>query len=71
MDHGQDPNIVGDLDDDNDSSLDVDSLRESTASIESSILEYRSIHGRKYQSSKTTEYWAPTDEKHIEGIDIS
>ncbi|KAH7163411.1 S-adenosyl-L-methionine-dependent methyltransferase [Dactylonectria estremocensis] len=47
------------------------SLRDSTASITSSILEYRNINGRKYQSSKTTEYWAPTDEKHIEGLDLS
>ncbi|KAH7171324.1 S-adenosyl-L-methionine-dependent methyltransferase [Dactylonectria macrodidyma] len=50
------------------------SLRDSTASITSSILEYRNINGRKYQSSNTTEYWfarAPTDEKHIEGLDVS
>ncbi|KAK7416831.1 hypothetical protein QQZ08_011854 [Neonectria magnoliae] len=66
-----DPRVVGHLEDDNDSSADVDSLRDSTTSITSSILEYRSINGRKYQSSKTTEYWAPTDEKHIEGLDVS
>ncbi|KPM38300.1 hypothetical protein AK830_g8276 [Neonectria ditissima] len=41
------------------------------ASINSSILGYRNINGRKYQSSKTTEYWAPTDEKHIKGLDVS
>lgn len=35
----------------------ISSLRESTASLSSSILEYRDLHGRKYQSSKTTEYW--------------
>jgi len=33
------------------------SFRGSTASISSSIYEYRTIHGRTYQSSKTTEYW--------------
>ncbi|KAK7403800.1 hypothetical protein QQX98_010442 [Neonectria punicea] len=48
--------LFGDLEDDNDSSADVDSLRDSTASITSSILEYRNINGRKYQSSNTTEY---------------
>ncbi|KAH7022217.1 S-adenosyl-L-methionine-dependent methyltransferase [Ilyonectria destructans] len=66
-----DPRVVGDLDDDNDSAADAESLRDSTASITSSILEYRNINGRKYQSSKTTEYWAPTDEKHIQGLDVS
>ncbi|CAM1510881.1 Fc.00g083940.m01.CDS01 [Cosmosporella sp. VM-42] len=66
-----DPQVVGDWENDNDSSADVDSLRESTASITSSILEYRNINGRAYQSSKTTEYWAPTDEKHIEGNDVA
>ncbi|KAH7239831.1 hypothetical protein B0J15DRAFT_516385 [Fusarium solani] len=40
---------------------------ESTASITSSILEDRNIHGRTYQSSKTTEY---CDEKHVEGFDV-
>ncbi|KAH8892458.1 S-adenosyl-L-methionine-dependent methyltransferase [Thozetella sp. PMI_491] len=66
-----DPNIVGNLEDDNQLSSDASSLRDSTASITSSILEYRTIHGRPYQSSKTTEYWAPTDDKHITGFDIA
>ncbi|KAJ3529711.1 hypothetical protein NM208_g9632 [Fusarium decemcellulare] len=43
---------------------------ESTSSITSSIREYRNIHGRTYQSSKTTEYWAPNDEQHVEGFDV-
>ncbi|KAH6867609.1 S-adenosyl-L-methionine-dependent methyltransferase [Thelonectria olida] len=47
------------------------STRESTASITSSIFEYRSVHGRTYQSSKTTEYWASNDEKHIESFDVA
>ncbi|RSL57317.1 hypothetical protein CEP53_006509 [Fusarium sp. AF-6] len=63
-----DPDIVGG--DDGDSAIDSQSRVESTASITSSILEYRNIHGRTYQSSKTTEYWAPNDEKHVEGFDI-
>ncbi|CRK08675.1 hypothetical protein BN1723_008999 [Verticillium longisporum] len=66
-----DPHVVGDLENDNDSSADVESLRDSTASLRSSILEYRNINGRHFQSSKTTDYWAPTDEKHIEGFDLA
>ncbi|EEY19336.1 conserved hypothetical protein [Verticillium alfalfae VaMs.102] len=66
-----DPDVVGNLENDNDSSADVESLRESTASLRSSILEYRNINGRHFQSSKTTDYWAPTDEKHIEGFDLA
>ncbi|KAF5715141.1 s-adenosyl-l-methionine-dependent methyltransferase [Fusarium mundagurra] len=42
------------------------SLRDSTASITSSILEYRHINGRPFQQSKTTEYWAPTDDEELE-----
>ncbi|KAJ9131284.1 Methyltransferase [Pleurostoma richardsiae] len=56
---------------DNDSSVDVQSLRDSTASITSSILEYRTIQGRTYQTSKTTEYWAPNDDQHIESLDVA
>ncbi|KAF7555889.1 hypothetical protein G7Z17_g1826 [Cylindrodendrum hubeiense] len=47
-----------------------DCVQESTASITSSIWEYRKIQGRTFQSSKTTEYWAPNDEKHIEAFDV-
>jgi hypothetical protein len=48
--------VVGDLDD---ASVlgDGSSLRDSTTSITSSIYEYRTINGRRYQSSETTEYW--------------
>lgn len=35
----------------------VSSVRESTASLISSIFEYCNFHGRTYQSSSTTEYW--------------
>ncbi|KAH6885725.1 S-adenosyl-L-methionine-dependent methyltransferase [Thelonectria olida] len=64
-----DPNVVGA--DDTDSAVDSESVRESTASISSSIYDYRNIQGRTYQSSKTTEYWAPNDEKHIEAFDVA
>ncbi|KAK4443922.1 S-adenosyl-L-methionine-dependent methyltransferase [Podospora aff. communis PSN243] len=50
---------------------DGESVLESTASITSSLLEYRQIHGRTYQSSKTTEYWAPNDAKHISAFDVA
>ncbi|KAK7429470.1 hypothetical protein QQZ08_004062 [Neonectria magnoliae] len=63
-----DPNVIDN--EDADSALDAQSQTESTASITSSILEYRNIHGRTYQSSKTTEYWAPNDEQHVEGFDV-
>lgn len=50
---------------------DEESIRESTSSITSSLMEYREIHGRRYQSSKTTEYWAPNDQKHISAFDVA
>ncbi|KAJ3520242.1 hypothetical protein NM208_g13792 [Fusarium decemcellulare] len=56
---------------DGDSTFDTESRAESTASITSSILEYRTIRGRTYQTSKTTEYWAPNDDSHIEGFDVA
>ncbi|KAL0473967.1 S-adenosyl-L-methionine-dependent methyltransferase [Neurospora intermedia] len=58
-------------DEDTDSALgsDIDS---STASISSSILNYRTINGRTYHSDSVTdgEYWGPNDPKHIEALDI-
>ncbi|PNP83638.1 hypothetical protein FNYG_03201 [Fusarium nygamai] len=64
-----DPQVVGSMEDDN-SAISSGSLRDSTASITSSILEYRHINGRPFQQSKTTEYWAPTDDDYQEGQDI-
>ncbi|KAJ0156302.1 Sodium transport ATPase 2 [Fusarium oxysporum f. sp. albedinis] len=52
-----DPQVVGSMMDDN-SSISSGSLRDSTASITSSILEYRHINGRPFQQSKKTEYWS-------------
>ncbi|RMJ07903.1 hypothetical protein BHE90_002261 [Fusarium euwallaceae] len=44
---------------------------ESTASLTDSIRDFRNIHGRTYGNSKTTEYWAPNDERQNEGLDIT
>ncbi|KAF4968109.1 hypothetical protein FSARC_4470 [Fusarium sarcochroum] len=44
---------------------------ESTASITSSILSYRTIHGRTFHSELgNTEYWASNDERQNESMDI-
>ncbi|KAK0617008.1 S-adenosyl-L-methionine-dependent methyltransferase [Immersiella caudata] len=67
-----DPSVVGNLDDDADvAGSTTSSLRESTASITSSIYEYRTLHGRSYQASNTTEYWFPTDDRHVSGNDVA
>ena len=55
--------------DDADSAIDSNSLL-STESLSESIYEYRRIHGRTYQASKTTEYWAPNDDQQNEGLDM-
>ncbi|KAK3313025.1 S-adenosyl-L-methionine-dependent methyltransferase [Apodospora peruviana] len=60
-------------DDDNDSSLgDVDNVS-STASLSSSILEYRTINGRTFHSDRVTDgqYWTPNDERQNESMDIN
>ncbi|KAJ4172898.1 hypothetical protein NW754_003103 [Fusarium falciforme] len=51
----QDPEVVAVKD--NDFAIDVESTSLSTASVSSSIFEYRKIHCRTYQSSNTTHYW--------------
>ncbi len=43
----------------------------STASLAESIFDYRHIHGRTFQNSKTTEYWGPNDERQNAGLDIA
>ncbi|KAK3954391.1 S-adenosyl-L-methionine-dependent methyltransferase [Pseudoneurospora amorphoporcata] len=57
--------------DDGDSTLDSD-VESSRASISSSIMEYRTINGRRYHSDSVTdgEYWGPNDEKAMEVMDI-
>ncbi|KAJ4328937.1 hypothetical protein N0V84_000506 [Fusarium piperis] len=43
----------------------------STASLSSSILQYRTIHGRTYHSDRgNAEYWASNDERQNEALDI-
>ncbi|RSL45560.1 hypothetical protein CEP53_010721 [Fusarium sp. AF-6] len=44
----------------------------STTSIASSILEYRTVHGRRYHSDRgDAAYWAPNDEQQNESMDIN
>ncbi|RYO76363.1 hypothetical protein DL766_006674 [Monosporascus sp. MC13-8B] len=58
-------------DDDADSSLGYDTAS-TTASLSSSIMDYRTIHGRTYHSEKHgTAYWGPNDERQNEALDIS
>ncbi|KAF4435134.1 hypothetical protein FACUT_7392 [Fusarium acutatum] len=57
--------------DDDDSALGED-FASSTASLTSTILEYRKFQGRTFNSDKyETEYFAPNDERQKESIDIS
>ncbi|KAJ9149241.1 S-adenosyl-L-methionine-dependent methyltransferase [Pleurostoma richardsiae] len=62
-----------DENDHNDSALgSVDSLRSSTASLTSSILNYRTFHGRTYHSDRyNVDYFTPNDEQQLESINIS
>ena len=46
-------------------------MTSSTASLVSSIFEYRTIHGRTYQKCPTTEYWCPNDEQQNDGLDMA
>ncbi|KAL8366806.1 hypothetical protein RB595_008744 [Gaeumannomyces hyphopodioides] len=59
--------------DDHDSALgDGESLNiSSTASISSSILNYRKIHGRTYQNFEGAEYYGPNDPTQNEALDIA
>ncbi|KAG6080764.1 hypothetical protein E4U16_008156 [Claviceps sp. LM84 group G4] len=54
---------------------DIDSVfseaKSSTASVASSILEYRQIHGRTYHSDKfATNYFLPNDDRQLESGDL-
>ena len=49
-------------DDDADSALGGNDVS-STVSLTESVLQYRTVLGRTYQSSKTNKYWAPDDDK--------
>ncbi|KAK0710521.1 S-adenosyl-L-methionine-dependent methyltransferase [Apiosordaria backusii] len=49
----------------------LDSILSSTASLSSSIFEYRNINGRTFHSDKTNaEYWGPNDDKQLQSQDI-
>ncbi|KAG8167319.1 hypothetical protein KVR01_003008 [Diaporthe batatas] len=61
-----------DLDEDNDSAF--GDTASSTDSITSSILEYRTIHGRTYHSDNVglnAQYWGSNDEMQNEAMDIN
>lgn len=62
---------LNEADDDEDSTLGSDA-ESSTASVSSSIFNYRTLHGRTYHSESVTdnEYWGPNDSKHIDALDI-
>ncbi|KAJ3520910.1 hypothetical protein NM208_g13524 [Fusarium decemcellulare] len=56
--------------DDADSSLGTDT-ESSTASMTSSIVNYRTIHGRTYHSDRgNAQYWASNDTQQVEAMDI-
>ncbi|KAH6951924.1 S-adenosyl-L-methionine-dependent methyltransferase [Fusarium avenaceum] len=58
-----------DAQDDTDSTLSDNAS--STASLASSILQYRTLHGRSYQSERgNTNYWGPIDDLQREAMDI-
>ncbi|KAF5550714.1 hypothetical protein FMEXI_3673 [Fusarium mexicanum] len=62
---------AGDDNADADSTLDPDNAS-STASITSSILEYRTIHGRTYHSEQgNAQYWASNDEQQNDLMDLT
>ncbi|KAL1848309.1 hypothetical protein VTK73DRAFT_10164 [Phialemonium thermophilum] len=55
---------------DDDSAL-GDEKSDSAASLSSSILHYRTIHGRRYHSERgEAQYWGANDEGHSESLDI-
>jgi hypothetical protein len=59
----------------NNSALDSGATDLSTASLSSTILAYRKIHGRTYHaysspSATATEYWAPNDENANGQLDV-
>ncbi|KAL2214259.1 S-adenosyl-L-methionine-dependent methyltransferase [Sarocladium strictum] len=57
--------------DDNESTT-GDSISSSTASLTSSIFEYRNLHGRTYHREVgNADYWAANDEKQMNSMDIN
>ncbi|KAF5021876.1 hypothetical protein F66182_6067 [Fusarium sp. NRRL 66182] len=63
---------IDEQEDDADSAIGSDDAASSTASISSSIVEYRTIRGRTYHSEKfNTDYYAPNDDRQSESMDIT
>ncbi|KAM0354822.1 hypothetical protein ACHAPU_000647 [Fusarium lateritium] len=64
--------LAQDAEDDNDADSSLgDDAESSTASMNSSILNYRTIKGRTYHSERgNAEYWASNDDQQNEAIDI-
>ncbi|EYB30286.1 hypothetical protein FG05_07715 [Fusarium graminearum] len=61
-----------DIDDRDDADSTIPDNASSTASLTSSILKYRTLHGRLYQSERgNTDYWGPIDEAGQEAMDIN
>lgn len=58
-------------DPDDDTASTITSLASSTASLASSIYEYRTIHGRTYHGDMgNVESWEPNDKRHVEATEI-
>ncbi|KAK4449736.1 S-adenosyl-L-methionine-dependent methyltransferase [Podospora aff. communis PSN243] len=67
----QPPALAHELDDDVDSALGEDQS-DSTASITSSIVQYRTLHGRTYHSERGNAlYWGSNDERQSKALDIN
>ncbi|KAI8712342.1 hypothetical protein NCS52_01332000 [Fusarium sp. LHS14.1] len=63
--------LPGTQDPDDDADSAIEDNASSTASLSSSILQYRTIHGRTYHSDRgNAEYWASNDERQNEALDI-
>ncbi|RSL46400.1 hypothetical protein CEP54_013863 [Fusarium duplospermum] len=63
------PVIAADVDDDRDSSV-GDDVSSSTASVSSSILNYRCENGRTYHAYKDGKYYMPNDETENNRLDL-
>ncbi|KAH7625485.1 hypothetical protein B0T09DRAFT_361424 [Sordaria sp. MPI-SDFR-AT-0083] len=49
----------------------ISSLASTTASLSSSIYDYRTIHGRTYHAEiGNAESWEPNDQRHVDALEI-
>ncbi|KAK3502284.1 S-adenosyl-L-methionine-dependent methyltransferase [Neurospora crassa] len=68
--HWEEQSTVEDPNDDSAST--IGSFISSTASLSSTIFEYRTIHGRTYHGEMgSAESWEPNDERHSEALDLA